>query len=112
MDRSQTLSRRPWAVAASLLGYVMTIVYVVLIFSEGNNRFTEILPWALLMGAAATLALVGSFVEKKIARHLLNGAAVLYALLGILAILTIGVGFLAAAVLTVVAIVNVSREPA
>ena len=85
----------------------MLAIYVSLISSEGNNTLVEILPWALLMSIAAGLVLASVFVPSvRTARILLTTGAVLFALLGVVSILTIGLGFLIAAALATIGIVK------
>lgn len=76
----------------------MLALYVGLIVSEGNNTSSSIIPWVLFMAIAATMALASVFVsDSRVARRLLIGAAALLGLIGVLGILTIGIGFLLAA---------------
>ena len=76
----------------------MLVIYVTLIVSQGGNTFFDILPWALLMAIAAVIAVASVRVaDPRIARNLLIGDAVLFGVLGFLAALTIGFGFLLAA---------------
>jgi hypothetical protein len=98
MAESAALRHRPWATGAAILGFVMLAVYVSLIISELGNSFWDILPWALLMAITAAIALTSVFVaDRRMARNLLIGATVLFGLLGVVSILTIGLGFLLAA---------------
>jgi hypothetical protein len=76
----------------------MLAVYVSVIISESDNSPADILPWALLMATAAVIALASALVaDPRIARSLLIGATVLFGLLGVVSLLTIGLGFLLAA---------------
>ncbi len=85
----------------------MLALYLVLIVSEGGNSVSSSLPWALLMATSAGLALGSLFVaDPRPVRNLLIGATVLYGLLGVVSLLTIGIGFLIAAV---VAAIGVSK---
>jgi hypothetical protein len=98
MAEPTVMRHRPWATAVAVLGLVMVVIYVTLILSEGGNSLVDILPWALLMAIAATMALASVFVSNsRVARRLLIGAAALFGLIGVLGILTIGIGFLLAA---------------
>ncbi len=75
----------------------MLAVYVSLIVSQGDSLST-ILPWAFLMAITVATALASVFVaDRRLARNLLLGATVLFGLLGVVSLLTIGVGFLLAA---------------
>lgn len=90
---------RLWAAGAAVIGALMLAIYVVLILSEGGNTVSSILPWALLMASAIAMALGSMFLsDRRPGRNLLIGAAVLFGLLGVVSILTIGLGFLLAAV--------------
>jgi len=76
----------------------MLALYVGLIASEGDNSFSSTIPWVLFMAIPATMALASVFVsDSRVARRLLIGAAALFGLIGVLGILTIGIGFLLAA---------------
>jgi hypothetical protein len=76
----------------------MLAAYVTLILSEGGNTLETTMPWALLMLIAAAIALASALVaDPRLARKLLLGAGVLFGLLGVVSILTIGIGFLVAA---------------
>jgi hypothetical protein len=75
----------------------MVVIYVTVIVSQGGNDVGDIAPWALAMAAAAMLALVGANLEAdRGARTLLLVSAVMYLGLGVISILTIGLGLLAA----------------
>lgn len=77
----------------------MLAIYVVIIVSEGGNSVSSILPWALLMATSAAMALGSMFVgDPRLMRTLLIAATVLFGLLGVVSLLTIGLGFLLAAV--------------
>ena len=76
----------------------MLAVYVTLILSEGGNTLGTTMPWALLMLIAAVIALASALVaDPRLARNLLIGAGILFGLLGVVSLLTIGIGFLVAA---------------
>ncbi len=98
---------RPWAVAAAVGGLLMLVGYVALVVGQGDVRLFDVLPWAVLMAVAAGAALAGARVgDRRIARSLLVAAAVLYALLGVAALFTIGLGFLVAAIAAAVAAIR------
>lgn len=89
----------------------MLAAYVSIIVSQGDVDLPLILPWALSMTIAAVTAFTASMVrETRTARNLLIGAAALYGVLGVVAILTIGLGFLLIGALTVVAITRLESE--
>ena len=86
-----------------MLGFAMLAVYLTLIADQGGASLL-VVPWALLMAIAAVGAFSSTRVEdRRIARKIMIGSAVLFVLLGIATALTIGFGFLLAAVLSTVA---------
>jgi hypothetical protein len=92
------MRHRPWATGGAILGLVMVVIYVSLILSEGENSIVDILPWALLMAITVAIAFASVFVaDQRLARNLLIAATVLFGLLGVVSLLTIGLGFLLAA---------------
>jgi len=98
MAESTVLRRRPWAIGSAVLGLGMLAIYVAVIVAQGGNSFFDILPWALLMAIAVAIAFAGALTEERhIARNLLIGAGALYGVLGVVSLLTIGIGFLLAA---------------
>ncbi len=113
MTESSDLMKRPWATATAVLGFAMLAVYLTLILSEGGVEIFEILPWALLMATGAVISFAGAIVrEPRLARNLLIGAALLYGVIGAVAILSIGFGFLIAAATAVIAIARLPSEAA
>jgi hypothetical protein len=63
------------------------------------------------MATAAVMSFAAIHVrESRIARNLLIGAALLYAVIGVVAILSIGLGFLLAAAAAVIAIRRLAPE--
>jgi MFS family permease len=103
------LERRPWCVGAAVIGFAMMAVYVTLILTEGNNSFSEVLPWALLMAAPTIGAFVAAVIpDRGTARRIVIGSAVLFAIIGAVSLLSIGIGFLIAAILASVAAVQLS----
>lgn len=111
MAESSELMKRPWATATAVLGSAMLAVYVTLIASQGGDEIFDILPWALLMATAAVISFAAIHVqEERIARNLLIGAALLYGVIGAVAILSIGFGFVLTAAAAVIAITRLPSE--
>jgi hypothetical protein len=101
----------PWATSAAILGFALTAVYVVVILSEENNSFSETFPWALFMTTGAVLALTSTLVANRaVARGLLLAAATVFGIIGGLAIFSVGLGFLLAAVAAVIGSVRISSN--
>ncbi len=98
MTHALGLERRPWAIGAAALGFVMLAVYVALIATQDGGSFSEAMPWAMFMTIAPTGTIVASQVQdRRTAKILLIGSAVVWALLGLVSLLSIGIGFLIAA---------------
>jgi hypothetical protein len=84
----------------------MLAIYILAIAAQGDE-FSEMFPWAVAMAAAASAAVVANFIEnERIARSSLFASALLFAVLGAASILSIGVGFVVAAILAVVAAIR------
>ena len=105
-----TSVRRP-ALAAAVIGLVTSALYVGIIMVEGNNTLSQTAPWAATMLTASALALLGAVTPKQsTARGALLAAFVVFAVLGFLAIFTIGILFIGAAVLLAVCLAQI-RTP-
>ena len=103
-----------WALAAGVVGLITLGIYIAVLVSEGNNTISEVAPWAGAMIVASALALVGAKANDRIvARRTLLAATVLFGVLGMLAIFSIGVLFLGASVMSAVGHARVKgNEPA
>lgn len=111
MAEGSGLLDRPWAFGTAVLGVVMLVGYVILILAQGSASFSDVLPGALLMAVAAIAALAAALIEdRRLAGNLMVAAAVLFALLGALSILSIGIGFLLIAVLATVAAIGLKKK--
>ena len=89
----------------------MLVLYVTLLVAQGDGLDAAALPWAILMAAAAALAgIAARTAEPTTARNILIPAVGLFLLLGVLAILSIGIGFLVAAALGITAIAEARRQ--
>ncbi len=96
---------------AGFIGLVMVAIYVTAILAQGENSFFEVLPWALLMAMAALAAFASAGIDDgRAARVLVIGSAVAFTILGLVSILTIGFGFLLAALAAWVAAIRLSRQ--
>jgi hypothetical protein len=111
MAETPSLSRRPWAIGAAVLGFAMLAVYVTLIVAEGNNSLVEVLPWALLMATGAVIAFASAHMaDPRVARNLLLGATALFGVIGAISLFSVGLGFLLAAAAAAVGAVRLSSE--
>lgn len=91
----------------------MLVVYLALIVDQGDVGFFAILPWALLMAVAVALAFSAAWAsDPRIRRNLLVGAASVYAVIGVVSLLTIGVLFIAAAAIAAIGAARLSGQGA
>ncbi len=85
-------------------------LYVILLVAQGGFEGSA-LPWAILMATAAALSGISArTADPSVARNLLFAAVALFLLIGVLAIFTIGIGFLVTAALGITAISEVTRQ--
>jgi len=107
-------SVRMWAFAAGVVGLTALGIYIAVLVGEGNNTVSEVAPWAGAMLIASVLALVGANAsDRTLIRITLLSATVLFGVLGLLAIFSIGALFLGASVMSAIEYARVKRnEPA
>jgi hypothetical protein len=87
-----------------------TALYLVLIVREGDDTFGEIFPWVLVMLLGTAAALTAALArDSGVARRGAVAATVVLGVLGIVAIFSIGLGFLVAAVLAGLALAMPSK---
>jgi hypothetical protein len=87
-------------IAGGVLGIVTLGVYVAIIVAEANDSFADVAPWAGAMLGASVGAIAGSwFLPRRLGRLLLRVAAVVFLIVGVVAIFSIGVLLLVAGVL-------------
>lgn len=98
--------QRMLAGGSAVIAALTTVVYVVLIQQEGGDSFWEVFPWVAIM-LIGTLAALGSALvrDPNVGRFSAVEAAVVLGILGMVAIFSVGVGFLLAAVLAALAAV-------
>lgn len=111
---TEMASVRMWAFVAGVVGLITLGIYIAVLVGEGNNTVSEVAPWAGAMLIASVLALVGAIAsDRTLARITLLSATVLFGVLGVLAIFSIGVLLLGASVMSAVEYARVKRnEPA
>ena len=103
--------RRPWALGTAVVGFAMVAIYVALILGDGTSSFLDALPWATLMALPAAAALAAAYIkDRRIARNMLVATAVVFLGLGLISILSIGLGFLLAGGLATIAAVRLAGE--
>ncbi len=100
--------RDPLITAAAVAGFGLLAVYVTIMVSQ-ESTFADAFPWALIMAAGAgAIAVAGRMGNRRHARWVLIGAAVMFGLLGLASLLSIGIGFLVVAVLSGAAAVRMT----
>jgi hypothetical protein len=103
MAMESELLRRPWVFGTTVVGFAMVAIYLAIIVGEGVHSLLDVLPWVALMAVAAITAFAAAHIEdRRVARNLMVAAAVLFAVLGAVSILSIGIGFLLTAALATV----------
>ncbi len=107
MARRTTITGRVWAWVSAGLALVMTLTYVGIIAAQGDDSFGDVAWWAalMLMGAGAALAAAVAR-NPRTAWSCAVAAAVVLGALGLVSILTIGLGFLLAAAAAAAAVVR------
>lgn len=98
--------QRTSAAASAAVAVLTTTVYVVVIVQEGNNPLRDVLPWVMVM-LTGTLAAVAAAVapSRDVGRFSAVAATVILGALGVVAIFSVGVGFVLAALLALFAAV-------
>lgn len=97
------------AAASAVVAALTTVVYLVVILQEGNNPFWDVFPWVMIMLIGAFAALASALVpDPKVGRFSAIAATVVLGVLGVIAIFSVGVGFILAAVLASLAAVTSS----
>lgn len=115
MDTRST-TQRLLAGSSAVVALLTTAVYVAVIDAQGNDSVGEVLPWVAIMLVGAFLALGSAATSRRIPGQVGAAAgAVVLGLLGLLAIFSVGLGFMVAALLALLAAVvpaPLSRQPA
>ena len=97
--------QRAAASASAVVAALTTAVYVVVILQEGNNSFWDVFPWVVIM-LMGTFAALASALAPRVGPFSAIAATVILGILGVLAIFSVGVGFILAAVLACLAAVS------
>lgn len=95
---------------SSGLGLATLAVYLTTISTQEDDYIWEVFPWAVIMVVPViTTSYAAAMTEGRVVRLLLYGSSVAYGLIGMVSILSVGLGFLGAAVLAAVAAGRVPR---
>lgn len=113
MASPRAAAPRLWAVASATAAALTTTSYVIVITHQGDDPFWDVLPWFVLMSIGTFAAMVPALVTDPKLRLLSSiVAAVLLGCVGVAAILSIGAGFILAALLAAVVAASVAAQPA
>jgi hypothetical protein len=95
---------RPWSLGCAVASALTTAVYLAVIIAEGDDSVWDVFPWAMLMvlGTAASLWSALSR-NASVGRAMAITSAVILGVVGVLAMFSVGLGLVVAAVLAVVA---------
>jgi hypothetical protein len=110
-ERRNFVTIRIRALAAAIVGFIGTAVYIGIIVDQGDPEIALLVLWAGIMAGGSLLALIGAVVDKSsVARRLLLVSTIVFAVIGFLAIFSIGLVFVVAAALSGWAVVTVRRS--
>lgn len=113
---SRSAIQRLLAASSAVVALLTTAVYVAVIREQGDTSLGEVLPWVAIMLLGALLALGSAATSRRVPGQVGAAAgAVVLGLLGLLAIFSVGLGFMLAALLALLAAVvpaPLSRQPA
>lgn len=102
--------RRRWAWLSALAAGITTTIYLIATATEGE-AFWDIAPWAMLMLLGTGMALCAALVPNRPVRVFSAvTAAVVFGILGLIAIFTVGFGFLVAAAFAIAAAAEGGRR--
>ena len=103
---------RLWALAAGGIGLAVTFVYIGIIVSQGDTPWVPVTLFALVMALASTAALAAELISNAATgRQLLVVSTVMFAVVGMLGIFTIGMPLLVAAALAAVGAIRLDDPP-
>lgn len=101
---TRSAAQRSLAGGSAVLALLTTTVYLVVIQQEGDNAFWDVFPWVAIMLIGAFLGLGSALTPNAaVGRFAATAASVVLGLLGMVAILSVGLGFIVAALLALLA---------
>lgn len=104
---------RAWATRSSgVIGFFLSIFYLAIIVGEEEGLTVGPIAWFIVMMLGGFLAWFADRASYPTGRKMAMGAAAVFLIVGSLAVLTIGIAFLVAAVLSVVGIAGTSQKEA
>jgi len=103
-------SWRVWSLASTAAAVFTTAIYLIAITIEGNNSVWDVVPWAMLMVVGGAAALWSGLSRNAgVARSMAIGAAVVLGAVGAVAVFSVGLGLVLAAILAGVAALKASQ---
>ena len=101
-----------WGLGSGGIGFATTFLYIGVIISEGDNEWVPVILFALVMASASTAALAAEMISNvEAGRRLLVVSTVMFAVVGMLGIFSIGLPFLVAAGLAAIGAVRLADRP-
>lgn len=108
--RGRVRGWRAWSFASAVVAALTTAVYLIVIMVEGNNSVWDVFPWAMLMVVGAAASLWSALSRNaSVGRGLAIGAAVVLGVLGVVAMFSVGLGLVVAAILAGVEAVKATQ---
>lgn len=99
------------ASASAVVAALTTVIYVLVIVGEGNNSFWAIFPWVVIMLGGTLSAMASALTPRpRVGRFCAIAAMVILGILGLVAMFSVGIGFLMAAALACLAAVSYSSS--
>lgn len=99
------------AAASAVVAALTTVIYVAVIVREGNNSFWTVFPWVMIMLIGTFAALASALAPgPRVGRFCAIAATVIFGVLGLVAIFSVGLGFVMAAGLACLAVVSYSSS--
>jgi hypothetical protein len=97
------------AAASAVVAAFTTVIYVLVIVREGDNSFWAVFPWVVIMAVGTFSAMASALAAAPgVGQFCAIAAMVILGVLGLVAIFSVGIGFIVAAVLAGVAAVSYS----
>ena len=101
---TRSAAQRSLAGGSAVLTLLTTTIYVTVIQQEGDNSFWDVIPWVAIMLIGAFLGLASALTQNApVGRFAASAAAVVLGFLGFLAIFSVGLGFVLAGLLALLA---------
>jgi hypothetical protein len=105
------LAGREWAWVSTAVALATTVVYIALISDEGDNPFWDVVPWVLIMVIGMCAMLMSALVDdSRVSRAFAIAGTLVLGAIGVVSMLSVGLGFVVAAGAGVLAAVRADRH--